>query len=314
MAALFPILWTHEGDELYFGQKQVFDQSALTKTMFKKYAKLHVKFFPYINTLVKEAKETGVPVMRSLYLHYPNDVNTVQIEDEFLLGDRVLVAPVLDSAARSRSVYFPTGKWYDYWTGKLAATGPTRVTVNSPLDHLPVFIKEGSILPLYNQNHIETLVKNVPGKNDFEYANSTMELRFYGTGDDRLQLWDGTQLTAQRSAGNDGNCSTSGAPLNRVYTCNFNDSEKVISAIESSSRLRANIFPNAFESKITITLDNVSTHKVKVSIADLVGRPIYQTEENSSSFVLDLSFLHNGIYAITIETGNGKFTERIIKR
>jgi alpha-glucosidase (family GH31 glycosyl hydrolase) len=217
--ALFPVMWTHEGSELFFGTKLVFDQSAQTKSMFKKYAKLHVQFFPYLYTLVKDAKDKGIPVARPLYLHYPNELNTITIKDQFLLGDRVMVAPVLESGATSRQVYFPSGNWYDFETGKLAATGPTTITVNAPLNHLPIFVKEGSILPLYNQPHIETLVKNVAGVNDFEYADSKMEFRFYGCGSDNIALWDGTTINMRYFTA-DSATNITGGP-SRTYSSKF---------------------------------------------------------------------------------------------
>jgi len=318
MVALLPVLWTHEGDELYLGTKQVFDQSPQTQAMFKKYSKLHVKFFPYIYTLVKEAKETGVPVVRSLYLHYPADANTISIKDEFLLGDRVLVAPVLDSGAVSRSVYFPEGNWYDYCSGALAATGPATLIVDAPLDHLPIFVKEGTIIPLYNQPHIETLVKNVSGINDFEYADSTMELRFYGCGTDQLALWDSTLIQMHCYTGDSATTVTGGHP--RQYTSSFindNSLNCVTGILELGDRITLNVYPNPTSGMATVTIDVAQLTTTKVDIYTLSGS-LVQTEtfKITSSITnkeIDISSLASGVYLLTVSQPKSSKTFKIIK-
>ncbi|MCV5950174.1 glycoside hydrolase family 31 protein, partial [Escherichia coli] len=75
-------------------------------------------FLPYIYSVFREHEETGAPVMRPLWFDYPTDVRTYLIEDQFLLGRDILVAPVVREGERQRRVYFPAGEvWVDWWTG-----------------------------------------------------------------------------------------------------------------------------------------------------------------------------------------------------
>jgi alpha-glucosidase len=316
--AMFPVMWTHEGSELFFGTKLVFDQSPQTKAMFKKYAKLHVQFFPYMYTLVKEAKETGVPVVRSLYLHYPTDANTISIKDEFLLGDRVLVAPVLDSAATTRQVYFPTGNWYDYWTGSLAASGPSTHTVSAPLAHLPIFVKEGTILPLYNQNHIETLVKNVPGVNDFEYADSTMELRFYGCGTDQFELWDSTLIQMHRYTGDSLTTISGGQP--RLYSSTFiynNTVNCFVGISENTQEASLIVYPNPTTGITTVDVEISLNTESKIEIYNLSGS-LVQSEKliltsGDTKKQIDISNLTSGVYLLKVSANNEYKTIKVVK-
>ena len=318
LSALMPVLWSHEGDELYFGTHPVFDQSPQTLQMLKKYAKIHVQFFPYIYTLVKQAKETGVPITRPLYLHYPNDPTTLSVTTQFLLGDRVLVAPVVDSAATSRSVYFPSGTWYDFWTGLIAAQGPTTISVNAPIDHLPIFVKEGTILPLYNQPHIATLVKNVSGVNDFEYADSTMEFRFYGCGADQLELWDSTLVQMYRFTG-DSATNISGGNV-RQYTSSYIYDNSLIcySGISEQKQLTTlNVYPNPTTGFATLSIEVRPKTQSIIEIYDIAGS-LLQSEkltsvDGTTNQQIDISNLPSGIYMLKVTNLNSYKTIKIIK-
>ncbi len=315
---MFPVMWTHEGDELYFGIHLVFDQSPQTLAMYKKFAKLHVQFFPYIYTLVKEGKEKGIPVARSLYFHYPNDANTISIKDQFLLGDRVMVAPVLESGAVSRSVYFPAGIWYDFWTGTIAATGPTTQNVSAPLNHLPIFIKEGTILPLYNKNHIETLVKNVPGVNDFEYADSTMELRFYGCGTDQLKLWDSTLIQMHRYTGDSATTITGGHPRQYTSSYIYNHSVNCFSGItDEKQESTLIVFPNPTTGITTISLEISENTPGKIEIFNSSGALVQSDKLTAISGItnqqIDISNLPDGMYLFKVSTNNTYKTIKVVK-
>ena len=315
---MFPVMWTHEGSELFFGTKLVFDQSPQTQAMFKKYAKLHVQFFPYFYTLVKEGKEKGIPVARPLYFHYPNDPNTIAIKDQFLLGDRIMVAPVLESGAVTRNVYFPEGNWYDFCSGTLAATGPTTLMVNAPLDHLPIYVKEGTIIPLYNQPHIETLVKNVLGINDFEYADSTIEFRFYGCGTDQYLLWDSTLVEMHRFPGDSATTISGGHP--RQYTASFihdNSLNCVAGILELGDRITLNVFPNPTTGQATVVIDVAQLTTTRVDIYSPNGALIQTETFNINSAVstkqIDITALASGIYYLTVSQKKSSKTFKIVK-
>lgn len=112
----------------------------------RKYIKLRYRLLPYLYTLLYEAATEGFPPLRPLVLEFPGDERTHRLFDQFLLGPDLLVAPVYLPGAESRSVYFPEGAWADYWTGRIHAGGRA-VTVEAPLDVLPLYLRRGAILP-----------------------------------------------------------------------------------------------------------------------------------------------------------------------
>jgi alpha-glucosidase len=98
-------------------------------------------------TTLEEAGRTGVPLFRPLLLNYQQDGNTLNIDDEFMVGSDLLVAPVLKRDLTSRMVYLPEGAWIDYWTGKRIAGG-TMIRVEAPLEVVPLFVRAGAIIPM----------------------------------------------------------------------------------------------------------------------------------------------------------------------
>lgn len=108
---------------------------------------LRYRLMPYLYNAFHEAAETGLPVMRALLLDYPGDSLAVSQEGEFLFGDDLLIAPVVKDGEIEQEVYLPAGVWYDYWTGR-RYSGPTSVSVNAPLDRVPIFVRGGAIIPM----------------------------------------------------------------------------------------------------------------------------------------------------------------------
>ena len=105
-------------------------------------------FLPYIYSVFREHEETGAPVMRPLWFDYPTDARTYLIEDQFLLGRDILVAPVVREGERQRRVYFPAGEtWIDWWTGARFPGGREAV-IEAPLDRLPFFVRAGAALAI----------------------------------------------------------------------------------------------------------------------------------------------------------------------
>mgnify|MGYP001308898481 CR=1 FL=1 len=113
----------------------------------KKYIELRYQLLSYNYTLTWEARETGMPMMRSLWLHYPKDKQARGIGDEYLWGRDMLIAPVYEKGATSREVYLPAGKWYDWWTGKLE-TGGRSVKRAVDLATMPIYVRAGAIVPV----------------------------------------------------------------------------------------------------------------------------------------------------------------------
>ena len=118
--------------------------------IYRKYVMLHYRFLPYIYDLLFESQITGLPVMRPLVLHYEDDENVFNLNNEFLVGENMLVAPILEQGATKRMVYLPVGTWVDYETGK-RIPGGQHIIVDAPIDVLPIYVKEGSIIPMYDE-------------------------------------------------------------------------------------------------------------------------------------------------------------------
>ena len=112
----------------------------------KKYAELRYQLMPYTYTLCREAYDTGMPLMRALWLHYPDDKQARGLSQEYLWGRDMLIAPVHEKGAASRDVYLPAGTWYDWWDNSRHNGGAT-VTRKVDLATMPIYVRAGSIIP-----------------------------------------------------------------------------------------------------------------------------------------------------------------------
>ena len=126
-----------------------------TEDINRKYIKLRYKLIPYLYDLMHKGELTGEPIIRPLLFNYQKDKNTYEINDEFMFGDNILVAPVVEQGVRHRLVYLPEGdNWIDYWTKK-EYKGGQYIIKEAPLDICPIYIKVLSIIPIgKEQNYI----------------------------------------------------------------------------------------------------------------------------------------------------------------
>jgi len=122
-------------------------RNPLVEPICRKYLELRYRMLPYTYTAARETCETGLPMMRSLWLHYPDDPAAVARGDEFLWGRDILVAPVVEKGATSRRLYLPRGDWHDFWTEERVAGGRE---IDRPVDleTMPLYVRAGAILPL----------------------------------------------------------------------------------------------------------------------------------------------------------------------
>jgi alpha-glucosidase (family GH31 glycosyl hydrolase) len=111
----------------------------------RKYLELRYRLLPYLYTCVREACVSGMPVMRALWLQYPDDPIAVARGDEYLWGKDILVAPVTEKGATSRTVYLPRGGWYDFWSGERLEAA-REISRSVDLTTMPLFVREGAIL------------------------------------------------------------------------------------------------------------------------------------------------------------------------
>ena len=121
--------------------------NAAVEPICRQYLELRYRLMPYLYTAVREAHDSGLPVMRSLWLHYPDDPAAVARGDEYLWGRDMLVAPVVEKGARERKLYLPQGAWYDFWTKEKLAGG-TEISRSVDLATTPLYVRAGAIIPM----------------------------------------------------------------------------------------------------------------------------------------------------------------------
>jgi alpha-D-xyloside xylohydrolase len=127
---------------------EVWSYGKQAEPILTKYLRLRYQLMPYIYSLGHQTHETGAPFMRGLFMDFPLDARVANIGDEYMFGPALLVAPVTEQGATSRSVYLPDGTdWYNFWTNERLHGGQT-IIVSAPIDTIPLFVRAGSILPL----------------------------------------------------------------------------------------------------------------------------------------------------------------------
>jgi alpha-glucosidase/alpha-D-xyloside xylohydrolase len=154
----------------------------------KRYLTLRYQLLPYTYTAAREAHDTGLPLMRALWLHYPDDPKSVACGDEYLWGRDLLVAPVVQKGVSQRAVYLPPGEWYDYWTNA-RVVGRQAVPRYVNLATLPLYVRAGAILPL-----------DPPRRYVDEPTDRPMTLKVYPGADGEFVLYedDGVSLDYQK--------------------------------------------------------------------------------------------------------------------
>jgi alpha-glucosidase len=139
----YPFMRTHS----MFGSpdQEPWSYGTAHESLNRRAIELRYQLLPHIYSVMREAAETGIPAMRPLMLEYPDDERTYGIDDQFLFGSDLLVAPVLRAEVTQRSVYLPAGDWYDYWTGQHYA-GAQRIDVLVTLASIPIFVRGGAFV------------------------------------------------------------------------------------------------------------------------------------------------------------------------
>jgi len=192
--ALTPIMRNHlwnkpEGAVTLWSDQQNIDT-------FRQYAGLHISLFPYFYTYAQQAAKSGMPIMRDLLLEFPNDPMTYDLDGEYMLGEEIVVAPVITQGDTSRSLYLPRGAWVNYWTGEIM-DGARQVTVPAPLRQIPIMVRAGSVLPFISPN-TETLVQDLPGSN-YQLLTSNLTWHVFPAASpvhSSFELFDGTVAQA----------------------------------------------------------------------------------------------------------------------
>lgn len=147
-AALTPFLRSHSVG--WVGNKEAWEYGDAFTKINRETVELRYKFLPYLYTLFYQHERTGEPIMRPLWYEFPNDKGTYLINDEYMVGDDVLVAPVVKERMTTRGIYLPAGAdWVDWWTGERLESGKMHY-LPTPIDGLPIFVRVGSVIPTQN--------------------------------------------------------------------------------------------------------------------------------------------------------------------
>jgi alpha-glucosidase len=148
MAAFTPVMRSHEGNRPRDNVQ--LDQDPILLAHFARMTRIYVQLAPYLKSLSQDAIRYGLPVQRPLFLHHEADRRTYAIQDSYLYGRDVLVAPVWQASQTKRTLYLPQGtSWVHVWTGETFAGG-SEITIAAPLGQPPVFYKPDSeFVPLF---------------------------------------------------------------------------------------------------------------------------------------------------------------------
>ncbi len=138
---------------------------------------LRMRLVPYLYSAFVRYHERGTPPFRALVMDYPTDRATWKIDDQFLVGDNLMVAPVV-AVESKREIYLPEGGWIDFWSGQMFAGGKT-ITRDVPLDIIPLYVKTGTLLPLAQ-----------PGQHAAEPAARQLTVRVFGDGNLPFTLYE----------------------------------------------------------------------------------------------------------------------------
>ena len=187
LGAFTPLFRNHSAMGTRRQEPWTFDVETID--IYRKAVSLRYELIPYFYDLYYEASKDGLPLLRPLVMNYENDKETYELNDEFMLGDDIIVAPVLKQGITHRMIYLPVGRWFDYFTKKEYPSGYQ--VVEAQLADIPVFVKEGAIIPqCLVESHIENpkeLILDIyPGRGkylhyqdngeDFKYQNGEYNL------------------------------------------------------------------------------------------------------------------------------------------
>ncbi len=183
------------------GEKASIWTSPEAMDSWRRYARLHTRLLPYFRALAAEAHATGAPHMRHLFLEHPDRADLRAVDDTYYLGPALLVAPVVRRDEREREVPFPEGNYVDWQEGELIEGGDS-VLVDAPLDRLPLFLRDGYLLPLLDPS-IDTLSTedhpDVVGPGDVAHVYDVVGLLSSEVGTASFLFADGGRLDATLS-------------------------------------------------------------------------------------------------------------------
>lgn len=149
MSSFLTFCRTHSSNNA--GHRAPWTYGEPTLSIIRQFLRLRYQLMPYFYTLSWEASQKGYPPVRPVFWAVPEDATLWGIDDAFLLGEALLVCPIFEEGGRSRQVTLPSGNWYHFWDDTLFVGGG-EVTIEAPLEQVPLLVKAGSILPMEQKN------------------------------------------------------------------------------------------------------------------------------------------------------------------
>jgi alpha-glucosidase (family GH31 glycosyl hydrolase) len=155
----------------------------------RRYLNLRYRLLPYLYSVVRDAHRTGIPLMRALWFSFPDDPAALSVDDAYMWGDSLLVAPVTSKSAIELTTYLPKGAWFDYWTGESIQGGKPYAR---PVDlaTMPLYVKAGTILPL-----------GPIKQSTLERSSDPLELHIYPGADAHFALYEDDGISMDHTRG-----------------------------------------------------------------------------------------------------------------
>ena len=179
LGAFHPFFRVHSSGDHGDQEPWAFDEDVTA--IVRKFIEIRYQLLPYLYTAFWHHVNEGTPILKSLVLFDQDDVHTHYRTDEFIYGDKILICPIMEPNAKGRRMYIPKGKWFNFWTDEIKIGGREK-WVDADIDSMPVFVKEGAIIPKYpvqqyvDEKNIEVVTLDVyykEGKEDSTLYDDT---------------------------------------------------------------------------------------------------------------------------------------------
>ena len=167
---------------------EIMPETAAATAACRRILELRMMLIPYLYSTYMDYHTKGIPPSRGLTYEFPTDRGTWMVDDQYMLGDALMVAPMF-TGEEIRKVYIPAGDWYDFWTNE-KFTGPKTIGMMKPLDQIPIFVRGGRLLPLAKP------VEHVKDDTCFEVT-----VRVYGDQPAPIDLYEDDGITLDAAAG-----------------------------------------------------------------------------------------------------------------
>jgi alpha-D-xyloside xylohydrolase len=143
--ALSPVMQMHR--QVGTGRQYAWSYGARALENYRACARLHSQLFPYIYKCAERASRTGLPILQPLVLRHQDDARLAAVQDEYYFGDDLLVAPIADAGATSRTVVLPPGRWVNWWTRE-KVDGGRDVVWSGDVTRFPLYVRDGAVVPM----------------------------------------------------------------------------------------------------------------------------------------------------------------------